>query len=291
MSLFRTRVPLKALIGYRSRFILLWIRNGFRARTILFYPEYPHKKTVLFKICRERGFHITTDPDHSFDLAIAWENTTWREENTTWRDEHPLLTDIGKDGKVLNLHCRDISKSYMGEVFDRVFGYPLSVDPTTFQGECAKKNDRNASKSGEIVLCPIGEREEGFAYHRLVRSDCGDGLLEEVRVPVFDGGIPMVFVKHKSSEYRFQTSWLDVTEKAADEVFSDEEIGKIGEFCREFALDYGEIDVLRDADDGRIYIVDANNTPWGPPRDLHDRHRRDIVRRQSDLFTRSFMGT
>lgn len=280
--MFRTRTPLKALIGYRLRFVLLWIRNGFRARTILFYPEYPHKKTVPFKICRYSGFHISTRLDRPFDLAIAW-------ENTTWRDEYPELSRVGTGRRILNIRCRDISKSHMGEVFDRVFGYPLSVDPTIHQGECAKKNDRNASKSGEIVQCPIEEREEGFAYHKLVRSDCGDGLLEEIRVPVIDGAIPMVFLKHKSADDRFRTNWLDVREMEAAEVFSEEEIGKIGEFCRAFDLDYGEIDVLRDIDDGRIYIVDANNTPWGPPRNLSERHRRDIVRRQSALFRRRFM--
>ncbi len=284
MSLFRTRVPLKALIGYRSRFILLWIRNGFRARTILFYPEYPHKKTVLFKICRERGFHITTDPDHSFDLAIAWENTTWREE-------YPELDRIATGQRVLNLDCRDISKSHLSMVFDRVFGYPLSIDPTTFQGECVKKDDRNASKSGEILRCPVAAREDGCVYHKLVRNDYGGGLLEEIRVPVIDGIIPMVFVRHKSVDNRFRSKWHDVIEKRAGEVFSEKEIATIGEFCREFGLDCGEIDVLRDIEDDRIYIVDANNTPWGSHLDLPKRHRRDIVRRQSDLFTRSFMGT
>ncbi len=282
MSLFRARTPLKALIGYRSRFVRLWIRNGFRARTILFHPEYPHKKTILFKICREAGFNISTRPDRPFDLAIAW-------ENVTWRDMNPDLDRIAAGERVLNLHCRDISKSHLGEVFDRVFGYPLTLDPTAHTGECAKKNDRNASKSGEIVHCPVEAREEGFAYHRLVRSDCGDGLLEEIRVPVIDGLIPMVFIKHKAADDRFRTNWLDVTELEAREVFSEPEIEKIGEFCRAFDLDYGELDVLRDVDDGRIYIVDANNTPWGPPRILPERHRRDIVRRQTALFIQSFM--
>lgn len=282
MSLFRTRTPLKALLGYRLRFLMLWVRNGFTARRILFYPEYPHKKTTLFKICREAGFHITTRSDRAFDLAIAW-------ENTTWRGKHPELDRIAGAQRVLNLSCRDISKSHLGEVFDRVFGYPLSVDPTTFEGECARKDDRNASKSGEIIRCPIEKREEGFAYHRLVRTDTGDGLLEEIRVPVIDGVIPMVFVKHKAAADRFRTSWLDVTELRPDEVFTAEEISLIGDFCRVFDLDCGEIDVLRDIDDGRIYIVDANNTPWGPPRNLSERHRRDVIRRQTALFIERFL--
>jgi hypothetical protein len=34
-------------------------------------------------------------------------------------------------------------------------------------------------------------------------------------------------------------------------------------------LDFGELDILRDNDDGRIYIVDVNNTPSGPRRGVH----------------------
>ncbi|MFC1499847.1 hypothetical protein ACFL6T_02365 [Candidatus Zixiibacteriota bacterium] len=283
MSIFRTRIHLKALLGYRLRFALLWIRNGFRAETVLFYPEYPHNKTMLFKICRQCGFNITTNLDRSCDLAFAW-------ENTTWRDEYPELNAIAVQQRVLNVRCRDISKSHLGEVFGRVFGYPLSIDPTTHEGNCVKKSDRNSNKSGEIVLCPIEEPEDGSVYQRLVRNDHEDGLVEEFRVPVFDGRIPMVFVKHKASEDRFRTNWLDVTVKESVDVFTDEEIGKIGEFCREYALDYGEIDILRDSEDGRIYIVDANNTPWGPPRHLSEQESRNIVHRQSDFFSRTFMG-
>jgi hypothetical protein len=35
-------------------------------------------------------------------------------------------------------------------------------------------------------------------------------------------------------------------------------------FCAAIALDYGELDVLRDNDSGRIYVVDANRTPIRP---------------------------
>ena len=34
------------------------------------------------------------------------------------------------------------------------------------------------------------------------------------------------------------------------------------------ALDLGELDVLRDASTGRIFIVDVNSMPFGPPRPI-----------------------
>jgi hypothetical protein len=33
-------------------------------------------------------------------------------------------------------------------------------------------------------------------------------------------------------------------------------------------LDYGEVDVVRDAGDKRIYVLDLNKTPLGPPNGL-----------------------
>lgn len=36
-------------------------------------------------------------------------------------------------------------------------------------------------------------------------------------------------------------------------------------FTEKLGLDWGGLDVLRDLDDGRIYIVDANKTDMGPP--------------------------
>ena len=39
--------------------------------------------------------------------------------------------------------------------------------------------------------------------------------------------------------------------------------------ARKLGIDYGEFDVLRDKD-RRIYVVDANNTPYGPPNELSE---------------------
>ena len=39
----------------------------------------------------------------------------------------------------------------------------------------------------------------------------------------------------------------------------------LAEFCRRLGLDFGEIDILRDARDQRIYCVDVNTTPALPP--------------------------
>jgi hypothetical protein len=41
-------------------------------------------------------------------------------------------------------------------------------------------------------------------------------------------------------------------------------------------LDYGELDAVRDAASGRLYVLDVNNTPFGPPA----KFIRNLTRRQ-----------
>ena len=54
-------------------------------------------------------------------------------------------------------------------------------------------------------------------------------------------------------------------------------------------LEYGDLDILRDNDDGRIYIVDANNTPHGPSQLTKEEKKSalDILTRE---FKKSFMN-
>ncbi len=53
--------------------------------------------------------------------------------------------------------------------------------------------------------------------------------------------------------------------RTPEEVFSREELDQISAFTREIGLDWGGVDVLRDRNDGKLYIVDANKTDMGPP--------------------------
>jgi hypothetical protein len=74
-----------------------------------------------------------------------------------------------------------------------------------------------------------------------------------------------VYLKYRPTAIRFDSSRNNIVRLCpAEEVLSGEEIRNIGKFATSIGLDYGELDVLRDRDDRRIYIVDANNTPTGP---------------------------
>ena len=47
--------------------------------------------------------------------------------------------------------------------------------------------------------------------------------------------------------------------------FTDEELARLVATSDVIGLDVGELDVLRDSADGRIYVIDINKTPFGPP--------------------------
>ena len=56
---------------------------------------------------------------------------------------------------------------------------------------------------------------------------------------------------------------------APEDVFSQDEREKISRFSERSEWIFGELDVLRDRNTGRIYIIDPNNTPMGQPKALN----------------------
>ena len=73
-----------------------------------------------------------------------------------------------------------------------------------------------------------------------------------------------------------------------DKSVTDDELKKVCQFCERMGLDYGEVDILRDNTDGRIYIVDANNTPAGPPSPIDDKEWRTAIVRLAHAFDQAF---
>lgn len=105
-------------------------------------------------------------------------------------------------------------------------------------------------------------------YQKLVDAPVGDGLVEDFRIPVVGQLIPFVYLTHRRVALRFESSAWRVRAFETQEVLAAEEVRLILLFCRRLGLDLGELDVLRDPRDGRLYILDTNPTPWGPPADL-----------------------
>ncbi len=228
---------------------------GARPATLLCYPEVPRTYHTLYKLAHRLGWKMTNNPRAKADLYMHFEDITEREEPA-------LLKKMREKHHVINAKCHDISKTRVNDVFESVFGYELSVDPRTYEGECVRKSDTNAVHDGKIIRCPV-EPEEGYVYQKLINTTCDGGRVTDLRLPIFNDSIPFILKRYKNS-----TDLFDITIGAefaeTKDVLTDDERSKVLTFCRRMGLDYGEMDALRDCDDGRLYIVDVNNTPAGP---------------------------
>ncbi len=278
----RSRVVRKEmafLLGYARRYL----RHGFRSRNILFYPDYPLWETEIFKIARLLDYNVTNNPKLPFDLVFAWEDATRRRPV-------PELERLARRVPVLNARCNDISKVKVEAVFRSVFGYGSFVDFATGRGLAVQKSDLNGRHDGRIIELPVAAPEPGYVYQKLLNHVDAGGMAIDYRVPVFGATIPYLTLRYKPLRSRF-TSTVRATLAEPREVFSALELQKIMHFCRRLGLDYGELDVIRHQDDGRIYILDANNTPWSPPPsvDIAPRERQRMLEASVAAFRENFL--
>ena len=202
-------------------------------------------------IVRRLGARIGFEPAAGA-LNFAWDTGTWFPD--------------GAGGKLpdgtINGTCLDISKSKVDRLWAEVAGYTISVDPLTHEGKFVIKPDENGKRGGRVVSGPIARREKGLVYQRLVDTRVGDRVLQ-IRPVILDGRIVLVYEKWRTYPDYFKGAELTIPKTAAD-FFSDEEVDQLLRFSARMGLDYGELDVARDAADGRIYVVDANRTPVRP---------------------------
>lgn len=169
------------------------------------------------------------------------------------------------DGKPRwNFQANDLSKSRVAAAFEEAFGYRLALDPTMGSGVCVEKGEANGIHDGRIVTLPCPPKP-GKVYQHLVDNRGADGLVEDLRTPTVNGRPVCVFIKRRNINHRFTNDNDDCWLRAVDDVFSAPEIAAIERFCAILKLDWGGLDILRDASSGLLYIVDANRTDMGPP--------------------------
>jgi hypothetical protein len=277
----------RALVGavVEAKRMLLssrWSGSSTRAR-ILFYPRRPHPFAAVYKICHLLGYRIITSTRAEFDVAVYWSDETWRSGSGS------ALPPAAGVGSVVNGWCTDISKTAVDSAFDAAFGYSLAVDPRRYAGRCVVKSDRNATHDGRIVECPVSEMAPGKVYQRIVNNLVSPGIVEDIRVPVFGDRVPFVYVKYRAENDRFSNLNDEARMVAASECLTTAEIQGLLRVCRTMGLDYGELDVLRDRDDGRVYLVDVNATPWGPPNHLRREHRPVALAAMARCFDEVFL--
>jgi hypothetical protein len=282
-ELFYYRCHRKLIRGkYHCYYWVAVGRAGGKRPTLLFYPEGPdHHDYVLWQISNMLGFKPTTVRGGNPALVINWEDTTHRMESQE-------LSRLSQAYRVVNIGSNDISKDRVERVFSSVFGRSTFVEPQQFHGLCVMKSNTNSLHDGAIVRCPLNPKE-GYVYQKVLNNRVGDEVMD-IRVPIMGRSIPFVYLKYRALGTRFSNTNTRVVPAQTEDVLSPAEVAQVLEFSRLSGLDYGELDVLRDTGDGLLYIIDVNNTPYGPPNGLSKRDRAAALVRLRQSFKSVFLG-
>ena len=253
-------------------------RIGGVKKLMLTYPELPYPGTALWRISRMLGWRLTKDLGSLEDAnaVFRWQDATFATPWPTGR--------IAR--RIYNRDIVDISKNSVDAVHQEAFGYSLGLDGSTWSGKMLLKPIENARHSGEVITGPLKEIPQGFMCQRVVDNTEGADRVMDLRVVFFDGDIPFGYRKYRPLSTRFSNTNQAASLFKPSHEFSQHELEGIKAFARAMKLDYGEMDVLRDKSDGRIFVCDVNTTPFGPPNNIL---KADYFR-ALDLYLSSFVG-
>lgn len=251
-----------------------------KQKAVLFYPEMPAYNYVLYNICKYSGYKIVNLQEKA-DYVIYFHDTTYRTADQ-------IIKSLQRKQEVINYNCRDISKKNVDRIQLEVFRYSLEVNPMTYKGAYLKKGNLNSSFKGAVIERPE-KPMKNFVYQKVVKNT-ENGFACDIRVPVFKNIIPFVYLIYSREKNRFGDDYSKLEIAKATSVFSDKELKDILKFCRIIGLDYGELDVLRDNETKRIYIVDANNTPVLPTQHISFKKKLEILNLLSKAFSSAFLS-
>lgn len=265
----------------RCKIIQFRNQNDNFIKKIYFYPEFPHPYSVVYQVFHQLGIQLRKGiPNTAQDnLCFWWEDNTFtgRSPNTTF----------------INAQCTDISKKYVNLIHKDIFKYSLEVDPTVYSGMIVEKSNTNGIHDGRIIEGPIEQLADGVVYQKVVRNYSPESpdTVCDIRLAVFNGNPSFGYLKYRPTVGRFSNKNTVVHVIDIISYLTCEEINSICEFCQRIGLDYGEIDVVRDLDDRKIYVLDINKTPLGPPNGLSEKDRRYALQLYKEEFVRWFYPT
>jgi hypothetical protein len=222
----------------------------------------PSRRTTLYKVCRELGWELTNcaRPSDRVVLFMRFEDAT---EKST-----PLPAFFPSD--TWNAQCQDISKSVLEVHHKAVMGYGLQLNPLTHNGPLLEKGNGNALHDGRILQGPLNVEDlrKDKVYQKVVDNRAADGRPVDLRLVWLQGATPMAYLKFKSESARFTNETVEVVSVEAQDMLHGSERDQISALMTRLGVNWAELDILRDRADGRVYVVDINPTPWGPPAQL-----------------------
>lgn len=247
--------------------------TGHKRPTIAFYPDKPRPWYFIWPVMHVAGAKIIDDTSRA-DIVFHFDDTT--------QTANPQPAT--KPGATLvNFDCDDVSKTRVSDAWRKVAGYDLAVDPRTFTGPMVEKSELNAAHDGRIIEGPMAP-VPGKTYQRVINNEIEGGLVEDLRCCIVGGTPTVSFRKRRPLARRFLNENAEVILDQPTNCYTRDEIAVIEAFCAELGLDWGGVDVLRDKESGRIYIVDANKTDMGPPVALNLGDKLKGTRRMARAF-------
>jgi hypothetical protein len=243
------------IFGYKEEFHL-YIIGDFKS----------FKKSVLGKISEKRFIVHDFIQEFTNNIHALHSNSAFIKWDPYMRIKIPAFVyDIVPTGAIINDTKFSSDKKTVEEIFKHIFGYDLGINDVNYLYPVVKKSVKNAKHDGIITTFQESEVDrKNYTYTKLINNECKDFVLD-LRVPYIKGEIPFVYMKYRNSTKRFSNTNNYAELESLFNVFTREEYQKILEFCNSIEIEYGELDILRNYDDGKIYIIDVNNTPFGPP--------------------------
>ncbi len=227
-------------------------------------------------------------------IFINWQDLTQDECNfVSYLTKSFATLDYSKnflDAKKINSNCNDISKKRVGKIFEETFMYSLNVDPTNCKGKIVMKSDENGKHDGKIIDAPLERsavRQENV-YNVLINNIEENDKAKDYRIPFIGELSKFCYQKTRPILDRFTNENIRTEVLKTKDVFDQEEINKISHFCKLMRLDYGELDCLRDINSGKIYVLDVNKTPTGPPHGISLSNKLYVIIEMSTLFIENF---
>jgi len=262
---YPARMPFFERIGKELRFrklVRVSAQQHGQPQFVLVYPDWPSKRASIMAYATALGYAVTNREDTADRYRGQVRIQLAFDDRTEKRQAQPGFW---------NGHCLDISKSTLDRHHHDVFGYGVNVHPRTHSGPMLEKSEGNAVHDGREIEGPLAaaEVQPGKVYQRIINNRTESGLFEDLRVVVINGQVPVVYRKRKSGEVRYTNETVEVDLAASPKtVLSEEEMVQIASISTKMRADFAELDILRDRQDGRIYCVDLNPTPYGPPAGL-----------------------
>jgi hypothetical protein len=254
-----------------------WV-TGHGRPTMAFYPDKPRPWYFIWSVMHWSGTKLVEHVAEA-DIVMHFDDAT----------ESRHAPPVVKPGaRLVNFACNDISKSRVAAAFEAASGYNLSVDPMTYTGRMVEKSEANAAHDGRVIEGPLDDALPDKTYQRLIDNEIAGGLVEDLRCCLVGGTPIVVFRKRRPLARRFLNENAEVLLDEPKNCYSADEIRVIEAFAAEIGLDWGGVDVLRDRESGRIYIVDANKTDMGPPVALKLGGKLRATRRMARAFAEVF---